>query len=432
MSFDLHLAATWLISLASIGCVLARPKAAPEAAWAVGGAALLVIFRLVEPAAALSAVKQGTDVYLFLAGMMLLSELARHEGVFDWLAVHAVRCARRSRSRLFLLIYAVGSIVTVLLSNDATAVVLTPAVQAAVGAAGVEPLPYLLACAFIANAASFVLPISNPANLVVFHGSMPPLGRWLEAFLLPSIVSIVATFAALRWAARCELRGAVRTRLDDLGLTPAGRATLWSIAAFAAVMLAASFLGLDLGLPAFLTGLAATLAVVVLGRSGWKAARSVALGVSWSVLPLVAGLFVVVEALRHAGAAALARQALDTLRNWPPVAGALAASFGVAAISNLMNNLPSGLIAGEAVRSAHAAGPLRDAVLVGVDLGPNFSVTGSLATILWLIALRRNGEEVSFGKFLRYGLLVTPLALALATLALLIGWWTLAGTNYPR
>jgi arsenical pump membrane protein len=84
-----------------------------------------------------------------------------------------------------------------------------------------------------------------------------------------------------------------------------------------------------------------------------------------------------------------------------------------------MNNLPSGLIAGEAVRATHVTGALRDAVLVGVDLGPNFSVTGSLATILWLIALRRNGEEVSFGKFLKYGLLVTPLALLMATLALL-------------
>ncbi len=79
-----------------------------------------------------------------------------------------------SPQRLFLLIYIVGTLVTVLLSNDATAIVLTPAVYAATRAAGAKPLPYLFVCAFIANAASFVLPISNPANLVVFGDRMPP------------------------------------------------------------------------------------------------------------------------------------------------------------------------------------------------------------------------------------------------------------------
>ena len=71
---------------------------------------------------------------------------------------------------------------TIFLSNDATAVVLTPAVYAATRARGVEPLPYLFVCAFIANAASFVLPISNPANLVVFGDHMPPLVEWLAPF----------------------------------------------------------------------------------------------------------------------------------------------------------------------------------------------------------------------------------------------------------
>ena len=117
---------------------------------------------------ALAAAGKGMDVYFFLIGMMLLAEVARKEGLFDWLAAWAVRHSHGSAKRLFLIVYVVGTIVTVLLSNDATAVVLTPAVYAATRAAKVEPLPYLFICAFIANAASFVLPISNPANLVVF------------------------------------------------------------------------------------------------------------------------------------------------------------------------------------------------------------------------------------------------------------------------
>jgi len=149
---------------------------------------MLVLFNLLSWRMAVAAVGRGADVYLFLIGMMLLSEVARKEGLFDWLATQAVAQARGSAKSLFLIIYIVGALVTVLLSNDATAVVMTPAVYAATRAAQVEPVPYLLICAFIANAASFVLPISNPANLVVFGGQMPALSEWLRYFAGPSFV----------------------------------------------------------------------------------------------------------------------------------------------------------------------------------------------------------------------------------------------------
>ena len=109
------------------------------------------------------------------------------------------------------------------------------------------------------------------------------------------------------------------------------------------------------------------------------------------------------------------------MKHWTPLRAALSSGFGIALVSNLMNNLPSGLIIGAAVKAAGVTGPLRNAVLVGVDLGPNLSITGSLATILWLVAMRREGLEVGFWRFLKWGVLVMPPALALATLALLIG-----------
>src|ERR1700676_4926968 len=174
----------------SIVLMLVRPRGVSEVYWIGGGALLLIGLRLVPLRLAGEAVADGTDVYLFLIGMMLLSELAREHGVFDWLSSAALKGAHGSSARLFTLVYGVGTLVTIFMSNDATAVVLTPAILAAIRKAKVAPLPYLLACAMIANAASFVLPISNPANLVVFRASMPPLGRWLISFGLPSILSI--------------------------------------------------------------------------------------------------------------------------------------------------------------------------------------------------------------------------------------------------
>ena len=149
-------AATWSIAAFATGGVILRPWGLPEAIWAVLGAAALVFLSLLSWQCALAAVAKGTDVYLFLTGMMLLAELARREGLIDWLAVHAVQWAKGSSARLFALVYLVGILVTTFLSNDATAVVLTPAVYAAAKAAKAKPLPYLIVCAMIANAASFV------------------------------------------------------------------------------------------------------------------------------------------------------------------------------------------------------------------------------------------------------------------------------------
>src|SRR6266550_2024160 len=205
----------WAIIIPATAGVIVRPFRLPEAVWAAMAAVALVMLGLLTPREALNGVAKGLDVYLFLIGMMLTAELSRREGLFDYLAAFAVEHARGSPQRLFLLVYAVGTLVTVLLSNDATAIVLTPAVYTATRAAGAEPLPYLFVCAFIANAASFVLPISNPANLVIFGTHMPALPAWLALFALPSVASIGATYVALRLSLRSALQcEALATKVD--------------------------------------------------------------------------------------------------------------------------------------------------------------------------------------------------------------------------
>ena len=404
----------WTIAAATLAGVMIRPGKWPEAIWACLGAVLLVVTGLLPVSGAASGVAKGTDVYLFLTGMMLLAELARREGVFDWLARVAVRAARGSRTRLFTLVYLVGMLVTVFLSNDATAVVLTPAVYAAVKKARVTALPYLFVCAFIANAASFVLPIANPANLVVYGKSLPALLPWLRLFLLPSILSIGGTYAVLRFLSRRDLKGDMEP-VETAELTGEARRAVWSIAATGVILLGISSLGLNLGAATFVSAIGATLLAT---RASGGRVREIARGVAWSVLPLVAGLFVLVEALDGVGALQDVGTVLQRFAHLPPIAASLSGSFAIAALSNLMNNLPSGLLAGGALRTVQLPGYLPPAVLIGVDLGPNLSVTGSLATILWLIALRREGEHVSGWRFLKTGVLVMIPALFLATLVI--------------
>src|SRR6185503_19523008 len=318
--------------------MLLRPFQFPEVIWVSAGAILLCALRLIPLHLAGRAIAEGLDVYLFLTGMMLLSELARDHGVFDWLANIAVTHANGSSRRLFTLIYLVGTVVTVFMSNDATAVVLTPAVLTAVKRAKAQPMPYLLACALIANAAS----------LVVFHSNLPPLAHWLAMFTLPSVASILITYFLLRWLSRRELEPTCNTSIEHLPLTSIGRTCLLGIILTAIVLIVASALKLDLGLPTCIAALIVAAIATIQSRSNpIRLIREV----SWSVIPLVAALFVIVEAVNTAGATQMLRASLERMMQLPPAQGAYSVGAAVAFGTDLVNNLPLGLITGFTLRT---------------------------------------------------------------------------------
>jgi arsenical pump membrane protein len=256
-----------VICALSVLLMLLRPRNIAEVYWVGAGALLLVVTRLIPLQLAGRAIAKGSDVYFFLIGMMLLSALARDNGVFDWVASESVQIARGHCSRLFMLIYGFGAVVTICMSNDATAVVLTPAVLAAVRRSKVQPFPFLFACAMIANAASFVLAISNPANLVVFHTGMPPLGRWLGSFLVPSLISIAVTFFVLRWYFRQELCGSFEVSGEKAKLEACGKVVLWGLVLVVAVLLVMSPLGRDLGIPTCIAAVGVTALISIRSRS---------------------------------------------------------------------------------------------------------------------------------------------------------------------
>jgi arsenical pump membrane protein len=217
----------------------------------------------------------------------------------------------------------------------------------------------------------------------------------------------------LRLSQRKHISSDITTDVETPPLLAGGRIAAGAIAATGIVLLITSMIGWQLGLPTCAAGVTAWLAISrIKGASPWPVLRKI----SWSVLPLVAGLFVLVRAVEDTGVfSSLIHKAAVEAQRAPAMTAFIGGSVAAFA-SNLINNLPMGLIAATVVQGAHLPPHITGALLIGVDLGPNLSITGSLATILWLIAIRREGEDVSAGKFLAVGTLVMPLTL-LATLA---------------
>ncbi len=408
-------------ALCAIATLLAvfPPFGVPGYCFALGGAALLMLGGHLPPAAALMGAARSVDVCCFLAGMMLLAELCRQEAVFAWIAGHAARAARGSAMRLFTLVFLIGIVVTALLSNDATVVVLTPAVAAMARASGMEkPAPLLFACAFVANAASFLLPIANPANLVLYGQHMPGLAAWLPRYALPSLAALTATYVVLRLSQRGALAMTLSPHADRPRLTRAGQ-----VAALGTLGAVAVMLGLSLRADAFgpATLAAALLTAALVWLRSTVPPTVTARHISWDILPLVVGLFMLVAALDRSGLTRYLQADLTRLAATSRVGAIGAIGILVALACNLANNLPVGLLTGQVFSGISVSHHLREAALIGVDLGPNLSVTGSLATILWLDALKRDGFAISAARFFRLGLLVTPPALLLALAALSLG-----------
>ena len=215
----------------------------------------------------------------------------------------------------------------------------------------------------------------------------------------------------LRWTQRADLTQKIESKMPIPKLSGGGKTAALGIVATAIALLVSSAIDIQLGLPTAIAG-SLTAAVVLIGqrKSPWNAVKDI----SWGVLPLVAGLFILVEALDKTGLIRSIGLLLQSDANRATTSTAWGAGVIVAFASNLMNNLPIGLIAGSAVQSAHVSDQITKAILIGVDLGPNLSVTGSLATILWLNALRREGLVVGAGAFLKIGVMVMPSALLLA------------------
>ena len=263
-----------------------------------------------------------------------------------------------------------------------------------------------------------MLPISNPANLVVYAAHMPPLGQWMMRFA--RAVDPVDRRDLRRAALHATLAFARKHRGRRQGIEAVDRRKGGSARHLRHSHRAhrsPSALDIQLGLPTFIAGLTTVIVVLAINREG---PLQTVKGISWVVLPLVAGLFVLVEALVTTGVLALLARTLKEAASRSDIMAGAIGGMLLAFGSNLVNNLPAGLLAGAAVQSAHASDKVAGAILVGVDLGPNLSVTGSLATILWLTAIRREGEDVSFWTFLKIGLVAMPPALIAALAALLL------------
>jgi len=362
----------------------------------VGGALVLVALKTESLPAAVLSITSNWNVLLFIAALMAISAAADESGLFGWIAGIIVAHAKGSRAKLFSYLFLGGALLTIVMSNDTTAVVFTPIVYRAVSGCGLSVLPFLYACTFVADTASFGFPFSNPANILVLP--RPELISFMLHLTIPMLVAVALNLAIFRFIFRRALEGDYELPLPP-PLDPRTRNVLIAMAIVALLYFLA--VGFDISL-----GPTAALGAVIVLASARANPRIVIARVSWTTLVLLCGLFVLLDAVEHQGAIVWVLRGLHDAAHSGAFGEILSAAFGAALASNLINNLPVAALSGTIV--AQAGHTLAYPLIAGADVGPNLSTTGSLATILWLSIVRERGLHVSRREYARLGLCVVP------------------------
>lgn len=412
----MHAAITAVVFAVTLILIVVRPWRINEAASAAGGALAMVVTGAISPGAALSAIVGEWNLFLFFLGLMVTAAVADMARFFDWAAALAAGTAGQSGRRLLLNVLLLGAVVTTFLSNDATAIILTPVVYSLVTRLRLRVTPFLFAVSFIANAASMTLPISNPINVLTGDQLHIPLVTYEEHLLGASIASIgitMAVFMAIFW--RVVGQSFVFDWQSALATASADRTFFVPVLIGLLVLAVAYVIGSALLWPLGIVAVAGGAGLLAVAGARRRLSREhLRAHVGPSLFVYIAGLFVLVRAVQDAGiTGALVMSATNQADS--AASAVIAGLLGSSVLSNAINNLPSLLVFISGAQTGGVAPWLRMpfllGALAGADLGPNLTPVGALSTMLWLVIVRRRGVEISTWDFLRLGAVVAPLTL---------------------
>jgi arsenical pump membrane protein len=400
-------AAALVALVATLGAAIVRPRFAPDWAVAAVAALLLVATGVLSTGDARDAASEIGPTLGFLAALLLLADGCRAAGMFDALGAAMATGARGRPRRLLAMVFLVAAATTAVLSLDATVVLLTPVVFATAGRLRTSARPHVYACSHLANSASLLLPVSNLTNLLAFEASGVSFARFAALMALPWLAVIGVEWLVLSRAFRSDLeppRREASAARDDA--PPMPRFALAVVGLALAGFALSSLVGIA---PAWVAA-AAALALVVREP---RPAGTLVQALEPPFLVFVLGLALIVRAAGDHGLQSF----VDGL---VPHGDGLLALLAIAALSavaaNLLNNLPATLVV-LPVAAAAGPGPVL-AMLIGVNVGPNLTYVGSLATLLWRRVVHAHDETTDLGEFVRLGALTVPPALVAATVLL--------------
>jgi arsenical pump membrane protein len=407
------------VASATFLLVLTRPRGISEGVWALAGGMVLVVGGALPYRSAVGTVVDLNGVGVFLAGLFWLSLAASRAGLIDSLGDRIVGLSASDGRLLMAAVFTLGAAVTALLSNDGTVVLVTPVVIQLCRRLGIAPLPYAFAVTFVADSASSLLPVANPVNILFAEQLDLTFARHVLFLALPTLVGLAVNLAMLL----VMMREQIPRRLPEPGSGDLDRITLDLVGRLVAGALVLTGLGYAVSAaagfePYWITLGGGLLAVLPGLRWGTLKVDDLARVQPPSLYAFVVGLALVVAALEREGLLDRLGTLVSRAQDGPEALGIVGLGLGAALGTNLVNNWTMALILIPPLEQGGATEGQIFAALLGTDIGPNLTVVGSLATLIWMTQIRDAGLAVSARTYLRLGVITTLPALAASILTL--------------
>lgn len=406
--------------------VIWQPKGLQIGTTAVIGAIIALLAGVVGYADVLTVIDIVWDATLAFIGIIILSMVLDEIGFFEWAAIKMAKLSRGSGNRMFVYILLLGALVAAFFANDGAALILTPILLAKMKYLKMNPLAifaFLMAGGFIGDSASSPLVISNLTNIVTVGYFDIGFVEYAKHMFLPNLLSIFASIVVL-WI---YFRKDIPLKVDVSTLPEASSViknqTMFKLSWFFLVLLMIGyFIGDSYNLPVSIFALGGALVFLAIANH-YKATKPIMTikAAPWQVVWFSIGLYVVVYGLKNAGLTEIIASWITALNTQGTAIAIMGTGFLSAAISSVMNNMPTIMIMDIAIDRVGYAGneALVYANILGSNLGPKMTPIGSLATLLWLHVLAKKGVKIGWGEYMKVGLVITPPVLFFALLGLL-------------
>ena len=397
------------------------------------GAVIVIGLGLIDQHEAFSQDVVDFNVIFLLAGMMIIANILGKTGIFQWLAVEAVRRAEGRPYRLMVLISLITAFVSMFLDNVTTVVLMTPVTFFIAERLGMSPVPFLISQILASNMGGTATLIGDPPNIIIGSRFDKDFNDFLLNAAPAAITSLFLYLVFARWLFRKELASAVQAlepediarlvtaerKIQDVRLMRLGLAVL-------SVTILGFLLARTLGLEGATIALAGAVVLMILAKQN---VHEVLKDVEWSTLLFFIGLFIVVGAVVKSGLISdLAKQALALTGGRSDVA-ALLVLWMSAVLSAVVDNIPYTItmipLVQEMGQTVNVE-PLIWALVLGADMGGNATIVGASANVVVSSLSEARGHPITFLSYLKYGVPATVLSMIVCTVDLVIRYVVLA------